>query len=149
VLKQALKERLPEYMVPSAMVELAKLPLTANGKVDRKALPEPEERVREYKAPSTVTEELVAQIWAEVLKLNRVSTDDSFFDLGGHSLLATQVISRIREAFKLDIALKTMFEAPVLSDFATAVDKLKASGTVSAAQGPIKRVARQEYRAGT
>ena len=147
ILKQALKDRLPDYMVPSAIVDLAKLPLTANGKVDRKNLPEPEERVREYKAPSTVTEELVAQIWAEVLKLDRISTDESFFDLGGHSLLATQVISRVREAFKLEIALKTMFEAPVLSDFAAAVDKLKASGVVSAASGPIKRAARQEYRA--
>ncbi|MEO7028369.1 MAG: AMP-binding protein, partial [Acidobacteriaceae bacterium] len=149
-LKQALKERLPDYMVPTAMVEMQKLPLTANGKVDRKALPAPETRAaREYKAPDTATEELVAQIWAEVLKVEKISTDENFFDLGGHSLLATQVISRIRESFNLEVALRTMFETPVLRDFAGAVDRIKASGAGGVASAPIKRVARQEYRAAT
>jgi len=128
ILKQALKERLPDYMVPSAMVELAKLPLTANGKVDRKNLPEPEERVREYKAPSTVTEELVAQIWAEVLKLERISTDESFFDLGGHSLLATQVISRVRRVLGVDIPLRTMFDTPTVAAVAARIDLSRLSG---------------------
>jgi acyl-coenzyme A synthetase/AMP-(fatty) acid ligase len=148
-LKQGLKDKLPDYMVPSAIVEMQKLPLTPNGKVDRKALPAPEERAaKEYKAPATVTEELVAQIWEEVLKIEKISTDENFFDLGGHSLLATQVISRIRETFQLEVALRTMFESPVLRDFAVAVDEAKAKGPDSVASAPIKRVARQAYRAG-
>ena len=146
-LKQALKEKLPDYMIPAALVELKKLPLTANGKVDRKQLPEPEERAaREYKAATTATEELVAQIWAEVLKVDNISTDENFFDLGGHSLLATQVISRIREGFQLEIPLRIMFEAPVLHSFATAIDTAKSSGSAKAASSPIRRVARQVYR---
>jgi len=149
-LKQALKNKLPDYMVPSAIVELQKLPLTPNGKVDRKALPAPEERAaREYKAPATATEEEVARIWEEVLKIQKISTDENFFDLGGHSLLATQVISRIRETFQLEVALRTMFESPVLQNFAGAVDEAKAKGAVSVASAPIKRVARQAYRAGS
>ena len=149
-LKQALKERLPDYMVPAAIVEMSKLPLTANGKVDRKALPAPEERAaREYKAPATVTEELVAQIWAEVLKVDRISTDENFFDLGGHSLLATQVVSRVREKFRLEIPLRTMFEAPVLQAFSSALDAARDNGAAAVASGPIQRVARQVYRSGT
>ncbi len=146
-LKAALKEKLPDYMVPAAMVVMAKLPLTTNGKVDRKSLPAPEERAsREYKAPATATEELVAQIWSEVLKVDRISTDENFFDLGGHSLLATQVISRLRESMKLEIALRTMFESPVLRDFSAELDKARASGAASIASAPIQRVARQAYR---
>ena len=146
-LKAALKEKLPDYMVPAAIVEMSKLPLTTNGKVDRKALPAPEERAsREYKAPATVTEELVAQIWGEVLKVDRISTDENFFDLGGHSLLATQVISRLRESMKLEIALRMMFESPVLRDFSAELDKARATGAASIASAPIQRVARQAYR---
>jgi amino acid adenylation domain-containing protein len=149
-LKQALKERLPDYMVPSAIVAMSKLPLTPNGKVDRKALPAPEERAaKEYKAPSTATEELVAQIWGEVLKVDRISTDENFFDLGGHSLLATQVISRIRETFQLEIPLRTMFEVPVLDSFAAALEVARESGAVAVASAPIQRAARQAYRAHT
>jgi amino acid adenylation domain-containing protein len=148
-LKQALKERLPDYMAPAVIVSMSKLPLTANGKVDRKALPAPEERAgREYKAPATLTEQLVAQIWGEVLKVERISTDENFFDLGGHSLLATQVISRIREAFQLEIPLRTMFEAPVLHSFSAALDAVRESGA-GAASRPIQRVVRQAYRADT
>jgi amino acid adenylation domain-containing protein len=149
-LKQALKDRLPDYMVPSAIVAMSKLPLTPNGKVDRKALPAPEERAaKEYKAPSTATEELVAQIWGEVLKVEKISTDENFFDLGGHSLLATQVISRIRETFQLEIPLRTMFEAPVLDSFAAALESARESGAVAVASGPIQRAARRAYKAHT
>ncbi|HEX2188928.1 MAG TPA: amino acid adenylation domain-containing protein, partial [Longimicrobiaceae bacterium] len=96
-LRAHLKERLPEYMVPSAVVVLERLPLTANGKVDRRALPEPEPATGEgYVAPRTPAEELVAGIWAEVLKVERVGATDDFFALGGHSLLATRVVSRLR-----------------------------------------------------
>ena len=149
-LKLALRERLPDHMVPAAIVELQKLPLTANGKVDRAALPAPEERsARIFKAPAGATEELVAQIWEQVLKVQNISTDENFFDLGGHSLMATQVISRIRETFKLEIPLRTMFESAILFDFAAAVDKVKATGAVAAASAPIRRAVRREYRSAT
>ena len=108
-----LKERLPEYMVPSVFVVLAELPLTANGKVDRRALPEPEQGAasgEEYVAPRTATEEIVAGIWASVLKLERVGVTENFFEIGGHSLLATQVMCRIRESFAVELPLRELFE---------------------------------------
>ena len=147
-LRDRMKSLLPDYMVPAAIVELPRLPLTPNGKLDRNALPAPEARsTRTFRAPATPTEELVAQIWTTVLKIPAISTDENFFDLGGHSLLATQVISRVREALQVEVPLRTMFEAPVLSEFAAAVDRTKASAVSGATSGPIKRVARQVYRA--
>jgi len=119
-----LRERLPQYMLPSAFVLLDALPLSPNGKVDRRALPEPE-RVRgdegTWVAPSDPVEELLAGIWSEVLKVDRVGARDSFFALGGHSLLATQVISRIRGVLGVDLPLRELFEAPTLADLARAV----------------------------
>src|SRR5262249_59839761 len=93
-LREYLKERLPEYLVPGVFVVLESLPLTANGKVDRKALPAPEGRPQglQYEAPRTPEEQLLAQIWAEVLRVERVGIHDNFFELGGHSLSATQVV---------------------------------------------------------
>ena len=115
-----LKQTLPEYMVPSSFVFLDSLPLTANGKIDRKALPEPDQRRPEleevYVAPRTPVEELLAEIWAEVLKLDKVGIDDNFFDLGGHSLLATQAISRICQALKVEIPLRALFERPTVAE---------------------------------
>ena len=131
--KQALKDKLPDYMVPSAIVEMSKLPLTSNGKVDRKALPAPEERTaRQYKAPSTTTEELVAQIWSEVLKIDKISTDENFFDLGGHSLLATQVVSRVRRVLDVDLPLRTIFDTPTVSRIAERIDAAKLPGGADA-----------------
>ncbi|WP_338270596.1 AMP-binding enzyme, partial [Corallococcus caeni] len=105
--RTALKGRVPEYMVPSAFVVLAALPLTANGKVDRKALPEPSEAGVEvsgaYVAPRTPTEEVLAAEWAKVLGVGRVGARDNFFELGGHSLLATQAISRVRSVFGVEL----------------------------------------------
>ncbi|HKD02046.1 MAG TPA: amino acid adenylation domain-containing protein, partial [Terriglobales bacterium] len=96
-LRSYLKEQLPEYMVPQAVVLLTRLPLTPNGKIDRQALPEPDEAPgKAYVAPANSTEEAMAAIWSEVLRRERISTHDNFFDLGGHSLMATQVVSRIR-----------------------------------------------------
>ena len=145
-LRQQLKEQLPDYMVPSAVILLEKIPLTPNGKIDRKALPSPEAAAvqKTYVEPSTPTEQAVAGIWAEVLQRNQISADDNFFDLGGHSLMATQVISRIRQQFSVEIALRTLFESPVLKDLAEAVDSAKASDTQSS--GPIRRVSRDAYR---
>ncbi|HYP52870.1 MAG TPA: amino acid adenylation domain-containing protein, partial [Pyrinomonadaceae bacterium] len=111
-----LASRLPEYMIPSAFVALDELPLNANGKVDKAALPAPDSSRREtrnaYVAPRSQTEEMVARVWAEVLKVERVGVEDNFFDLGGHSLLATQVTSRVREAFQVELPLRAFFVSP-------------------------------------
>jgi len=145
-----LKQQLPDYMVPQAVVILPKLPLNANGKIDRQALPEPEQAqaARAYVAPRTVTEETVVAIWAEVLRREpgKISVDDNFFDLGGHSLLATQVISRLRERFSVEIPMRAMFDQPRVSGLAEAVERARtvAEGEEGMA---IARVAREEYRA--
>ncbi|RDZ26746.1 non-ribosomal peptide synthetase [Lysobacter silvisoli] len=115
------RQRLPDYMLPSAVVALAQYPLTPNGKVDRKALPAPEAGAAEaqaYVAPRNGEEETLARLWAEVLGLERVGIHDDFFDLGGHSLLATQLVARVQKAFGGEIALRTLFEAPTVAGFA-------------------------------
>ncbi|MGE6764073.1 amino acid adenylation domain-containing protein, partial [Corallococcus interemptor] len=111
-----LRKQLPEYMVPSATGVLDALPLTANGKVDRKALPELDatRAEQDYEPPRTEAEAKLAAIWAEVLRVPRVGVKDNFFSLGGHSLLATQVVSRIRAELGVELALRALFEAPVL-----------------------------------
>src|SRR6185436_18992293 len=131
-LRRALNERLPDYMVPAAFVMLTALPLTSNGKVDRKALPAPEWQGAEesHVAPRTPVEELLAGIWAELLGLERVGATDHFFDLGGHSLLATRVISRLRGAFDIEMPLRVLFEAPRLADLAARVEEALRAGAV-------------------
>ncbi|MFJ4306582.1 amino acid adenylation domain-containing protein, partial [Streptomyces pseudovenezuelae] len=115
---------LPAFMIPSVFTELAALPLTPNGKLDRAALPDPEEsrQLDAYVTPSGATEELVADIWAQLLGLDQVGATDNFFELGGHSLLATQVMSRVRELFGVNLPLATMFDRPTVSGLATALD---------------------------
>lgn len=123
-LKEFLKGQFPEYMVPFSFVMLDELPLTTTGKVDRNALPLDQigvEANEKYLAPQTALEQVLASIFAEILSLERVSADDSFFDLGGHSLLATQVLSRVREAFQLKVPLRKLFEAPTVAGFATVI----------------------------
>ncbi|RKI51355.1 amino acid adenylation domain-containing protein, partial [Corallococcus sp. AB049A] len=119
-LKVHLRKNLPEYMVPSALVVLDALPLNANGKVDRKALPEPEAQQSgtSYEAPRTEAEAKLASIWAEVLHLPQVGVKDSFFELGGHSLLATQVVSRVRAEFNVELPLRALFESPTVEALA-------------------------------
>ena len=134
-LLQALAQQLPAYMVPSQLVQLAALPVTANGKVDRRALPLPSRQARVWEAPQTQTEEVLAQLWAQLLKLERVGRDDHFFALGGHSLLATQLGARIQRQLGLTVPLKLVFQAPVLRDFALRVER---EGLASAL-APIKR----------
>jgi amino acid adenylation domain-containing protein len=123
-LRLHLKQSLPEYMVPSAYVVLEALPLTPNGKLDRRALPAPEADavVRgEYVAPRTPVEEVLASLWCEVLKLDRVGVHDNFFELGGHSLLALTLIERMRRQ-RLHLSIRTVFTAPTLAELAAAVD---------------------------
>ncbi|HEU4837374.1 MAG TPA: amino acid adenylation domain-containing protein, partial [Pyrinomonadaceae bacterium] len=132
-LRAQLSEKLPQYMVPAVIVELAELPLTANGKLDRKALPEPELSGREhhYEGPRTPVEELLAGIFAEVLKLERVGRDENFFELGGHSLLAAQLIARAEAAFSVEIPLRVLFDAPSVADLAEQIEKLRRDGRPS------------------
>jgi amino acid adenylation domain-containing protein len=122
-LRAHLRQSLPEYMVPSAFVVLDRLPLTANGKVDRKALPVPELVSAEepYVAPRTRVEEVLAGIWAQVLGRERVSVEDSFFNLGGHSLLAAQVMSRIGEVFDVELPPWALFEHRTVEGLARAL----------------------------
>ncbi|WP_286191373.1 non-ribosomal peptide synthetase, partial [Comamonas sp. JC664] len=120
-LRSHVKQRLPEYMVPSAYVVLEALPLTPNGKVDRKALPEPDAggaASTPYMAPRTEIEQRLASIFEEVLRVERVGLDGDFFELGGHSLLATQLVSRVREAFQVELPLRHVFEAPSVEKLA-------------------------------
>ncbi len=118
-LKNFLAEYLPEYMVP-AMVQIEKLPLTQNGKVDGRALPpvHGEKVERRLAAPTNPTEEAVAKIWMEVLGLEQISIDDTFFDLGGHSLLATQIIARIRNQFRVRLPIHSFLETPTIAGLA-------------------------------
>ncbi len=145
-LRRHLVEALPEYMVPAAFVMLPALPLTANGKVDRRALPEPAAQAagqREFVAPRTALEEKLAGIWAEVLRQERVGLRDSFFELGAHSLLATQLMSRIRDAFGVELPLRHLFEAPTVEAFAAIVAARAAAPASDAAPLPIAKAARR------
>ncbi|MDH4601865.1 non-ribosomal peptide synthetase [Pseudomonas syringae] len=118
-LKACLKESLPDYMVPTHFIVLDRMPLSANGKLDRKALPKPDasQLQRQYVAPCTEQEQQMAAIWADVLKVEHVGLSDDFFELGGHSLLATQLISRIHTGLGIDIPLRLIFEKPQLNEF--------------------------------
>ncbi|MET7332199.1 amino acid adenylation domain-containing protein [Nonomuraea sp. NPDC005650] len=122
-IRAALRERLPDYMVPSAIGVLEALPLTPNGKVDRAALPVPESGRETRMPPATPQEHLVAEVWAEVLGLPRVWADDDFFALGGHSFAATRVIGRLRERLGAVVAVRLLFERPVLADLAAALPR--------------------------
>ncbi|QKY12021.1 non-ribosomal peptide synthase/polyketide synthase [Janthinobacterium lividum] len=123
-LRAQLAQSLAAYMVPGAFVLLDALPLTPNGKLDRRALPAPDQAAvpsRAYAAPEGDTETLIAQIWQELLGVERVGRHDHFFELGGHSLLAVQLLSRLRERLGVEVGLRDLFDAPVLSSFSIAV----------------------------
>jgi amino acid adenylation domain-containing protein len=129
-LRTALQASLAEYMVPQAFVLLDAFPLTSNGKVDRKALPEPDAEAvaaREYVAPQGPVETAIGAIWADLLGLERVSRHDNFFDLGGHSLLAVQVAGRLADQFNVEITLKNLFEFPTLLELAAVATDLQLS----------------------
>ncbi|KAB8320294.1 non-ribosomal peptide synthetase [Tolypothrix campylonemoides VB511288] len=141
--------KLPEYMIPSAFVVLESLPLTPNGKVDRRALrafdPIQPQLPGGYVAPQTAVEQVLVKIWAEVLGVKRVGIHDNFFTLGGHSLLATQLVSRVRDAFKIELPLRSVFEAPTIAELSKVVETLKASNVESTAPAlvPLSRESRR------
>ncbi|BAY50181.1 amino acid adenylation domain protein (plasmid) [Scytonema sp. HK-05] len=129
-LRRFLKEKLPEYMVPSAFVMLDALPITPNGKIDRRALPVPEtfgDVQDDYQAPRSLTEEVVATVWLEVLGAE-VGVNVNFFEAGGHSLLATQVISRLQKAFAVKLPLQYLFEYPTIAELSECIDKVRQGG---------------------
>jgi amino acid adenylation domain-containing protein len=129
-LRDYLKQKLPDYMVPSAIVQIPSIPLTPNGKVDRRALPVPDIGIALHSGfvpPCTSTQADLANLWAEILNLKLVGIYDNFFDLGGHSLLATQVISRIRSTLGVELPLRRLFEEPTVAALAESIDKIRAT----------------------
>jgi amino acid adenylation domain-containing protein len=139
VLRTHMAARLPVYMVPAAYVRMESLPRTSNGKLDRNALPIPEEdsySLRRYEAPADEMEILLAAIWTEVLKLERVGRHDNFFDLGGHSLLVVQVITRLRRAVSVEVSIADLFANPVLADFARSLKRASTEVQCMTATGP-------------
>ncbi|HEX8244786.1 MAG TPA: amino acid adenylation domain-containing protein, partial [Longimicrobium sp.] len=139
-LRAHLSEQLPEYMVPAAFVRMEAFPVTPNGKLDRKALPSPDASafaVRAWEAPVTDAEAAVAEIWSELLGVERVGRRDDFFNLGGHSLLAVRVVSRVRQALGVEAAIGDLFLRPVLADFARGLEQ-----AVRAELPPIEPVER-------
>ncbi|WOD37580.1 non-ribosomal peptide synthetase [Nodosilinea sp. E11] len=146
-LRQHLNQTLPDYMVPSAFVPLATLPLNSSGKVDRRALP-PLDHAHHSdspaaNAPQTSTETALIEIWQELLQLKQVNRHDNFFELGGHSLLATQMTSRIRDTFKLELPLKHVFAAPTIAQLAPILDALR---DTTLNTPPLVRLDRTAYR---
>ena len=142
-LRRFLRQRLPEYMIPAVFVALDAMPLTSSGKVDRRALPEPDwssAALRgEYVAPRTETEQRLAAIWSEVLHVSRVGANDNFFELGGNSLLAVRLTSQVRQAFSIDLPLVALFAAPTLAELAARIAELQAEGREAELQPVIPR----------
>nr|AXN93615.1 PuwG [Anabaena sp. UHCC-0399] len=142
-LRNALKQQLPDYMIPTAFVVLNTLPLTPNGKLDRNALPIPDINItsENFVLPRTQTEVLIADLFASLLGIKQVSIHDNFFALGGHSLLATQVISRLRVIFRIEVPLRLLFESPTVAELDQAIHKLQQtdSGLLSPPLVPVTR----------
>src|SRR5947209_5369318 len=140
-----LAARLPDYMVPASFVLLEEMPLGTSGKVDRKVLPAPDQSVgllqSAYVPPRTDVERELAAIWSELLRLERIGTQDNFFRAGGHSLLATQVVSRVRTALAIELPLRAMFEEPTIAGLAKRIEALRMEGR--AAAHPLVKISRE------
>jgi amino acid adenylation domain-containing protein len=145
--RRLLREHVPDYMIPSSWHVLDAMPLTANGKVDRRALEQMQSLravTKEHVAPRNPIEEVIAGIWGEVLRLNAVSVTADFFELGGHSLIATQVMSRVREAFQVDLPVRSLFRSPTVAGLAETLAESLGEGKPGWSPGgpPIRPVAR-------
>jgi len=142
-LRAFVKTRLPDYMTPASFIILDTLPLLPNGKVDRRALPPPDQMRQnaagEYIAPRNPTEEKLAEIMREVLKVERISMQDNFFELGGHSLLAMQVVARVRKVFQVELPLRRLFEEPTVAGLSLHIEKAEKLGAKLAAPVLMKR----------
>jgi acyl carrier protein len=147
-LRSFIKGKLPAYMLPSAFEVLEKIPLNANRKVDRKALPVPKKKsadlVQDFVAPRTASEERVAKVWSEVLQFEPIGIHDNFFQLGGHSLMAIQVISRVRDQMQVELPLRTLFENPTVSELCVAIESYSNDG--KAKDFPIIPVKRERIK---
>jgi acyl carrier protein len=147
-LRSFLKEKLPDYMIPSAFVFLDAFPITPNGKVDRHALPVPDgtrpELDRGFVAPRTPVEEVLAEIWGKMLGVEKVGIHDNFFELGGHSLIATQILSAICDAFRVELTLHHFFETLTIAGLSESIEEAKNSGSTlqTPAITPISRKSR-------
>ncbi|MEM7331933.1 MAG: amino acid adenylation domain-containing protein [Chloroflexota bacterium] len=149
VVRNALTQTMPDYMVPTYLMQLAEMPRTPNGKVDRQSLPNPKElgqEKRPFAAPQTETETKLATLWETVLELEKVGVEDNFFNLGGHSLLATKLIARTHSLFEVRLPIQTIFEAPTIRQMAKTIEEKKT--TVQSPNGipTIKRAARRVRR---
>src|SRR5207302_11046494 len=129
-LRNFLKMRLPAYMIPAQFETIAALPMTTSGKIDRRALPEPNSKRVEsdenYVAPQSPLEELLAEIWMEVLKVDSIGIHDNFFELGGHSLLAARVVARVRSTLDIEIGMVDLFQAPTIASLASLLNSREA-----------------------
>jgi len=144
-LRQFLGNKLPGYMIPNRFICLKELPRTPNGKLDRAALPSPDgtrpDTPAPFVAPRNEIEELVAQVWRDVLKFEEIGVHDNFFELGGHSLMAIQIVSRLRHNFGVELSVKNLFQSPTVAGLATTIERLRQSGETLIA-APMTRVAR-------
>jgi acyl carrier protein len=142
-----MQERLPDYMLPAAYVFLARWPISPNGKVDRKALPDPNwqrSAASRFVAPAPGIERRIAEIWQAVLGLDRIGATENFFEIGGHSLLATQIVSRLRAAFGLEVGLRAFFENPTIAEQSRYLDRAGV-GAASAPQDPVRDTMQEEF----
>ena len=123
-LRLSLRKTLPEYMVPALFVPVESIPLTANGKVDKRKLPDSSQfwSTKEYIAPRTETEMAIAEIWQQVLKLDKIGVDEHFFDVGGHSLLAVQIVTRVKEQYDVEFSMRRLMEVATIEGMASYVE---------------------------
>jgi acyl carrier protein len=138
-LRRHLARQLPDYLVPSTFVVLEELPTTPSGKLDRQALPTPITLTDSFVPPQNAAEAKIAEIWRQILGIEKISVQDNFFSIGGHSLLATQAISRLRDEFGVELPLQQIFETPVIADLALVVTGAQSESVPLPAIRPLPR----------